>query len=182
MDCTIQVAKTKALISFAVTAKLICVFVFAYAKIRFSHDAAYISLVMRKHVFRVPNQVRHKPPCSAAENSYRLKLIETRGVILSRQRKNGGMQYLTVLTVKWKAQDVPQQNEASRLRGNLFEQQVQNYKYLIADQSALPSRYMMRSFQLYFTFISQNVQLIVNMECNKVLQRNYVQLQIYNFL
>ena len=28
-DCTIHVAKTKALISFAVTAKLICVFVFA---------------------------------------------------------------------------------------------------------------------------------------------------------
>ena len=40
-DCTIRVAKTKALISFAVTAKLICVFVFAYAKIRFSHDAAH---------------------------------------------------------------------------------------------------------------------------------------------
>ena len=36
------VAKTKALISFAVTAKLICVFVFAYAKSRFSHDAAQI--------------------------------------------------------------------------------------------------------------------------------------------
>ena len=35
-------AKTKALISFAVTAKLICVFVFAYAKIRFSHVAAQI--------------------------------------------------------------------------------------------------------------------------------------------
>ena len=34
-DCTIYVAKTKALISFAVTAKLICVFVFAYAKSRF---------------------------------------------------------------------------------------------------------------------------------------------------
>ena len=33
-------AKTKALISFAVTAKLICVFVFAYAKRWFSHDAA----------------------------------------------------------------------------------------------------------------------------------------------
>ena len=32
MDCTIQVAKTKALISCAVTAQLICVFVFAYAK------------------------------------------------------------------------------------------------------------------------------------------------------
>ena len=31
-ECTIQVAKTKALISFAVSAKLICVLVFAYAK------------------------------------------------------------------------------------------------------------------------------------------------------
>ena len=46
-ECAIQVAKTKALISFgvtsfAVTANLICVFVFAYAKIRFSHVAAQI--------------------------------------------------------------------------------------------------------------------------------------------
>ena len=44
MDCTIYVAKTKALISFAVTAKLICVFVFAYAKSRISHDAAHIAI------------------------------------------------------------------------------------------------------------------------------------------
>ena len=42
MDCTIHVAKTKALISFAVTAKLICVIVFAYAKIWFFHDEAHI--------------------------------------------------------------------------------------------------------------------------------------------
>ena len=41
-NCTIYVAKTKALISFAVTAKLICVFVFAYTKCLFSHDAAHI--------------------------------------------------------------------------------------------------------------------------------------------
>ena len=34
--------KTKALISFAVTVKLICVFVFVYAKSRFSHDEAHI--------------------------------------------------------------------------------------------------------------------------------------------
>ena len=34
--------KSKALISFAVTAKLICVFVFAYETIRFSHDEAQI--------------------------------------------------------------------------------------------------------------------------------------------
>ena len=37
-DCTIHVAKTKALISCAVTAQLICVFVFASAKSRFSHN------------------------------------------------------------------------------------------------------------------------------------------------
>ena len=36
------VAKTKALISFLVTVKLICVFVFAYEKRWFSHDEAHI--------------------------------------------------------------------------------------------------------------------------------------------
>ena len=36
------VAKTKALMSFAVTTKLICAFVFAYAKSQISHDAAHI--------------------------------------------------------------------------------------------------------------------------------------------
>ena len=41
--CTICEAKAKALISFAVTAKLISVFVFAYAKSRSSHDEAHIS-------------------------------------------------------------------------------------------------------------------------------------------
>ena len=40
--CSVYVAKIKALISFAVTAKLICVFVFAYAIRWFSHDAAQI--------------------------------------------------------------------------------------------------------------------------------------------
>ena len=41
-DCTIRQAKTKALISFAVTAKLICVLAFAHAKSRFSHNAAQL--------------------------------------------------------------------------------------------------------------------------------------------
>ena len=41
-DSTIYVAKTKALIRFVVTVKLICVFVFAYVKRLFSHDAAHI--------------------------------------------------------------------------------------------------------------------------------------------
>ena len=39
---SIRVAKIKALISFAVTAKLICAFVFAYADCWFSHGAAQI--------------------------------------------------------------------------------------------------------------------------------------------
>ena len=42
-NCTIRVAKTMALISFAVTAKLICAFVFAYADCWFSHAAAQMS-------------------------------------------------------------------------------------------------------------------------------------------
>ena len=37
------VAETKALISCAATAQLICAFVFAYAKGCFSHDAAHFS-------------------------------------------------------------------------------------------------------------------------------------------
>ena len=49
MDCTIHVVKTKALISFAVTVKLICVSVFAYAKIWFSHDTAHIVTVGRHY-------------------------------------------------------------------------------------------------------------------------------------
>ena len=43
-DCTIYMAKTKALISCAVTVQLICSFVFTYAKIWFSHGAAQIIL------------------------------------------------------------------------------------------------------------------------------------------
>ena len=39
---TIPVAKTKALISFTVTAKLTCVFVFAYADCWFSHEAVHL--------------------------------------------------------------------------------------------------------------------------------------------
>ena len=39
---TICVANTKALISLAVTAKLICAFVFEYIECWFSHDAAHL--------------------------------------------------------------------------------------------------------------------------------------------
>ena len=40
-DCSICVAKTKALISCTVTAQLICAFVFAYAQSWFSHDMVH---------------------------------------------------------------------------------------------------------------------------------------------
>ena len=40
-NCTIRVAKTKALISLTVNAKLIWAFVFAYAECWFSHEAAH---------------------------------------------------------------------------------------------------------------------------------------------
>ena len=42
--CTICVVKTKALISFVVTAKLVCAFVFAYADRWFSDAAAHLSI------------------------------------------------------------------------------------------------------------------------------------------
>ena len=44
-----RIAETKALISFVVTAKLICIFVFAYAKSRFSQDTAHVYLMIMKH-------------------------------------------------------------------------------------------------------------------------------------
>ena len=44
--------KTKALIRFAVTAKLICVFVFVYAKRWFSHDGAQIISAYNKDLLR----------------------------------------------------------------------------------------------------------------------------------
>ena len=44
-NSTIRVAKTKVLISFAVTAKLICAFVFAYANCWFSHAKAHLMIL-----------------------------------------------------------------------------------------------------------------------------------------
>ena len=43
-----RVVKTKALISFAVTAKLICAFVFAYADCWLSHGAALMMLILNQ--------------------------------------------------------------------------------------------------------------------------------------
>ena len=51
-DCMIHVAKTKALVSCcAVTAQLICVFVFAQARSRFSHGVAHNAEVIESFLF-----------------------------------------------------------------------------------------------------------------------------------
>ena len=61
MNCTIYVVKTKALISFAVTAKLICVFVFAYAKSRFSHEVAH--MIYKEKCFRTMENTNNNLDC-----------------------------------------------------------------------------------------------------------------------
>ena len=63
--------------------QLICTFVFAYAKCKFSHDEAQMamglsfgyrskrdemSLFVRKPVFGVSDLVRHKPGCTGTED------------------------------------------------------------------------------------------------------------------
>ena len=44
------ITKTKRLISYEVTAQLICTFVLAYAKSRFSHDVAHLNHSCKCHL------------------------------------------------------------------------------------------------------------------------------------
>ena len=48
----------------------------------------HLSLVTRKPVFGVCDQLRHKPACTSTETRWRLEILnlERRGIILSRQR------------------------------------------------------------------------------------------------
>ena len=71
--CTIRIAQTKALISFAVTAKLICAFVFAYAKIRFSHDAARWKLSLNAVKFELVLFILH-PNCPSLTSKKKIRL------------------------------------------------------------------------------------------------------------
>ena len=45
----------------------------------------HLSLVLRKPVFRVSDQVRHKPGCTATEDGWRLEIsdLESKGIVLS---------------------------------------------------------------------------------------------------
>ena len=91
MDCTIRVAKTKALISFAVTAKLISVFVFTHAKKpvfsqrglfssyrRRDFNARSMNCVKRNPVFGISNQVRHKTAFTATEKWLEVSDLRTK--------------------------------------------------------------------------------------------------------
>ena len=60
-------AKTKALISFAATAKLICVFVFAFAKSRVSHDAAHMNLIKPAFAYAKTKSADHLRDNRAAD-------------------------------------------------------------------------------------------------------------------
>ena len=51
------IAKSKVLIRCVVTAHLICAFVFAYAKSRFSHDAAHIFQLFQMEEFEKSSRV-----------------------------------------------------------------------------------------------------------------------------
>ena len=72
--------KTKALISCAVTAQLICVFVFAYAKSRFSHHAAQIIVPTSEGNF-VKNSIGYatKSKAAALIHLFNLQAREYRG-------------------------------------------------------------------------------------------------------
>ena len=52
-NLTIRVVKIKVLMCFAVTAKLICAFVFAYAKCWVSHDVAHLFCLKKISAFRL---------------------------------------------------------------------------------------------------------------------------------
>ena len=73
------VAKTKALISFAVTGKLICVFVFTYAKSRFSHNEAQLFVLNKLMEMRFSGDMSNITALYASE-SEQIKATLSRGL------------------------------------------------------------------------------------------------------
>ena len=51
----------------------------------FHHDAVQLSLLMRKLVFGVSDQVQHKPGCAITEDDKRLEILDlaSREIVLS---------------------------------------------------------------------------------------------------
>ena len=68
-DCTIGVAKTKALINFAVTAKLVCAFDFAYADCWLSDAVAQLSITFQPFT-RINNCLSYLFICNQIKPSH----------------------------------------------------------------------------------------------------------------
>ena len=107
-DCTIRVAKTKALITFVVTAKLICVFVFAYAKSRFSHDEAHFSYFALKRglwvVVRLNETVQTcKNNVSFEQRKKQSQFSDETVIIYNREKSNLGYKVMRVNIVAKKS-------------------------------------------------------------------------------
>ena len=78
MDCTIRIAKTKVLISCAVTVRLICIFVFAYAKSWFSHnEAQFVYHIQKSFIFLSLNAKQHLPHLSYCTTKQLWFLVHT---------------------------------------------------------------------------------------------------------
>ena len=70
---------------FAVTVKLICAFVLAYADCWFSHGVAHMSWNKRELVFVISGQVPRKSTCTVTAVVYKLEISDLRreGIVLS---------------------------------------------------------------------------------------------------
>ena len=86
---TIRVAKTKAQISFAITAKLICVFVFAYEKFCFSHDMAQIKRAFFTGSLKALGKAGKVVPLSLLE--YRAKRVLLKDANLVKEGRRAGV-------------------------------------------------------------------------------------------
>ena len=58
---------------------------FCGCKMSTSHVISYMSLVLRKPVFGVSDQVLHKPGCTATEDGWKLEISDlgSKGIVLS---------------------------------------------------------------------------------------------------
>ena len=86
MDCSVNVAETKALISCVVTVQLICAFVFAPAKFRHSHGAAHIAF-SGVEIFKAGEEKIHKIFLDPTGRHLIISLVSTENFYLSRNSK-----------------------------------------------------------------------------------------------
>ena len=84
--------ETKALISFAVTAKLICAFAFAYAKCWFARDAAPMTVSpQQENLFSgIPTRSDRKPSCMTTMMARGLTILGSKDRCSIKKQSEGG--------------------------------------------------------------------------------------------